>query len=484
MIVSLYTSRVILAALGFEDYGLYNVVGGVVTMFTFLNLAMGNASGRFITYALGKDDEKELHGVVSTSIMIHWIIAGLILLFAESLGLWFLHNKLVIPDGRMYACDWVYQFSIVACLISVISVPYNAMVIAHEKMGVFACISIFTVTMKLLVAFLIQVFDGDRLILYAFLILMIGLLERMVYQIYCIKHFPESKHIRFKKYPQLREMASFAGWKLMGNLIALAYTQGVNILLNIFFGPVINAARGVVSQVENAVKGFVTNFQMAVRPQITKSYATEDISRVQALIFLSSKLSLFLLLLFIVPIFIEAENILQIWLGEYPEHTPAFLRLILINLMITPLENPIGTAKDSTGNIKTYSIVSSTLQGSIILLDYIALKMGCAPEMVFIIQFIMLTVTLFAKFIMVRKEICMSLRQYLTQIILRIMLVAIVSSALPLLLFVILENSIKTFAIVCITSLISVLASSFLVGLNRQEQKSVALLVRKVIKKR
>lgn len=484
MVVALYTSRVILAALGFEDYGLYNVVGGVVTMFTFINLAMGNASGRYITYALGKGNEKELHEVVSTAVMVHWVIAGIVVLLAETIGIWFLHNKLIIPEGRMYACEWVYQFSILACVVSIISLPYNSMVIAHEKMGVFAYISILIVSMKLLIAFLIQVLNGDRLIIYALLILLVGVLERILYQVYCLRHFPEAKHIRFKRYPQLREMLSFAGWKLMGNMMVILNTQGVNILLNIFFGPIVNAARGVVTQVESAVKGFVTNFQMAVQPQITKSYASDDIKRVQELIFLSSKLSLFLLLLFIVPIFIEAETILGIWLGEYPDHAPSFLRLLLLTLMIQPLENPIGIAKDSTGNIKNYSLVSSTLQASIIVLDYIALKLGCEPEIVFVIQIVMLTITLFAKFFMVRKEIQVSFLQYATQIIIRVILVAVIASILPVILFLTLKDGIVSFIIVIITAIMSVSLSSYVIGLNEHERASVTAIVKKAIGKK
>ena len=482
MIVSLYTSRVILAALGFEDYGLYNVVGGIVTMFTFLGLAMGNASGRFITYALGKGDEKELHEVVSTAVVVHWIIAGIILLFAETIGLWFLHNKLVIPEGREYACEWVYQFSVISCIVYTISIPYNSMVIAHEKMSVYAYISILIVTMKLLIAFLIQIIDSDRLIFYAFFILLTGLLERFIYQIYCVRHFSEARHIRIRRYPQLKEMSTFAGWKLFGNLMVLVNGQGVNILLNIFFGPVVNAARGIVSQVENAVKGFVTNFQMAVQPQITKSYATEDIKRVQELVFLSSKLSLFLLLIFIIPIFIEAENILSIWLGEYPEHTPAFLRILLLVLMISPLENPIGIAKDSTGDIKTYSIVSSLLQGSIIIIDYIVLKLGSSPEIVFVVQFVMLSVTLFAKFYMVRKQIKISFRQYLSQIIFRIAAVAITATIPSLLLCMVLGDSgILSLLSVSVVAVLSVLVFAYLIGLNKYEKMAVKNIMNKFL---
>ena len=484
MVVSLYTSRVVLAALGFEDYGLYNVVGSIVTMFTFLSSAMGNASGRYITYALGKGNEEELHQVVNTSIMIHWIIAGIILFFAETVGLWLLHNRLVIPEGRVAACEWVYQFSIVACVVNVISIPYNSLVIAHEKMGVFAYISIFVVFMKLLIAYLIQIVNTDRLVLYAFLLLGTVVLERLFYQIYCKRHFPESKHLHFQKSSKMKEMTFFAGWKLFGNLMYIGYTQGVNILLNMFFGPVVNAAKGIATQVEAAVNGFVSNFQLAVRPQITKSYAINDLKRIQELIVLSSKLSSYLLLIFVLPIFLEADKILGLWLGDYPEHTASFLRLLLISLMITPLENPIGIAKDSTGNIKVYSIVSSLLQGSIIIFDYIALKLGCIPEVVFVIQIIMLTVTLIAKFFMVRKDICISFSSYFRLIVFKVLLVVLIAVVLPLLLLMIMNDSNVSFLAICLVAVVSVLATSYFIGLNKREQTAVVGMIKKFFPKK
>ena len=351
-------------------------------------------------------------------------------------------------------------------------------------MGTFAYISIITVVLKLVIAYIIQIVQYDRLVIYALFLLGTTVLERILYQVYCYRHFPEARRIRIKRYPQFREMLSFAGWKLFGNMMVVANTQGVNILLNMFFGPVINAARGIAYQVEGAINSFIVNFQLAVRPQITKSYAVRDINRVQELIVLSSKLSFFLLLLFALPFFIEAEKVLALWLKDVPEHTASFLRLILLVLFISPLENPVTIAKDSTGSIKKYSVVSSCLQSTIIIFDYLALKLGCAPEIVFVIQFVVLVITLLAKFIMVRKEICISIKQYFSQILLILLVVTAVACIIPVSLHMMMDDSITSFLVICIVSILSVLFSSFFIGLNHKEREAIIRQVNKAFRRK
>lgn len=470
LVVSLYTSRVVLATLGVDDYGLYNVVGGVVAMFTVFNAAMGNASHRFISFALGKDNFQELKDVVSATCQIHWIIAGIILVLAETVGLWFLHHKMVIPADRIVAVEWVYQFSIIACIISVTNVPYNAMIISHEKMGAFAAISIIDAVLKLIIVYLIQISPIDRLVFYAALILCVGFLDRVLYQWYCRQNFEEAKHIRFRKVPQLREMSSFAGWSLIGNLAYIGYTQGLNILLNMFFGPAVNAARGVAVQVQSAVIGFVGNFQTAVNPQIVKTYAQGEYGRLHSLIYSGSKLSYYLLYCMVLPICLEAKTILGLWLKDVPDYAVIFTILTLLILLVEPLTGPIDRANMATGNIKKYQIVEGGVLLMIVPISYILLKNGGQPYVVFIVQMIVMYLVQFLRLFLVCYKIKMSKREYINKVVFPIILVTVTSSLLPVCIFMILPDSIFSFIIVVFVSIICVLLTSFFLGLTNNEK--------------
>lgn len=481
LVVSLYTSRVVLASLGIEDYGLYNVVGGIVVMFTFLNNAMANSSHRYITYALGRGDEQNLKEVVSATCLIHWAIAGVILVLAETVGLWFLHNKMVIPEDRIIASEWVYQFSIVACMVSITSIPYNAMIIAHERMGAFAVISILDAILKLSIAFLIQTFNGDKLIFYASLLLLVGIIDRILYQLYCTHNFAESKNIKLRKVPQLREMTSFAGWSMIGNLAFIGYTQGLNILLNMFFGPAVNAARGIAVQIQTAVKGFVVNFQTAVTPQIIKSYSQGDYQRLHTLVYSSSKLSFYLLYCMVLPLSLEAKTLLNIWLKEVPDYTVVFTIIVLWVMLIETLSNPIDKANQATGNIRTYQIVEGGTLLLIVPISYVALLWGGEPYMVFIIQFIVMCVVQILRLFLVCYKIKMSKREYVKKVILRVCFVAFISAVIPSVLYVILQQSFYSFFIVILVSIISVLGCSYLFGLTTSERVVVNEKVKIVV---
>ena len=288
MAVSLYTSRVVLQALGVEDFGIYNVVGGVVAMFGFLNAAMSSSTQRYLTFELGRGDMSRLRTVFCTSVNIHALISLVIVLLAETIGLWFFYQKMIIPEERLNAAMWVYQFSVLSSVVMVMNVPYNASIVAHERMSAFAYISILEVLLKLLIVFLLQVVCWDRLAFYAFLVFLVQLGIRFIYGIYCRKHFKETAFRWLWDKVMFREMLSFAGWNLWGNCAGVAFTQGINLLLNMFFGPVVNAARGIAVQVQSAVQQFSLNFQTAVNPQITKSYAVQDYGYMHSLIFRSS----------------------------------------------------------------------------------------------------------------------------------------------------------------------------------------------------
>ena len=468
--ISLYTSRVVLAALGVEDYGIYNVVGGIVTMFTFLNYAMGNSSHRYITFALGKGDKKELYAVVSVTFIIHLAIAIIILILAETVGLWFFQNKMVIPEERMYAAGWVYQFSIIACMASIICVPFNAMIIAHEKMEAYAMISILDAVLKLAIVFFIQAYGGDKLILYAALILAVGLWDVVIYVIYCRYHFEEAKHIHYKKYSQFKEITSFAGWSLIGNLAYIGYTQGLNLLLNVFFNPVVNAARGVAVQVESAVKGFVTNFQIAVNPQIVKSYAQQDFARLHGLIYTSSKLGYYLLFCLVLPVCIESEMVLSLWLKEVPEYAVLFTILVLLVSLQEPLRNPIDRANQATGDIKKYQIYEGGVLLLIMPLAYLALKMGGQPYWVFIVELIIMYLVQILRLFLVCGKINMSKREYARRVIYKVALVSVTSSVIPLAVFFLIPQSFLSFILIVFVSVSSVMICSYFLGLEEREK--------------
>lgn len=353
MVVSLYTSRVILNALGAEDFGIYNVVGGVVAMFTVISGSLSAAISRFITYELGKGDQSKLNKIFSTSVTIQLLLSLIIVVLIESFGVWFLNAKMTIPADRITAANWVLQFSIITFVINLISVPYNAVIIAHEKMSAFAYISILEALCKLAIAFLIMCSPIDKLIYYAVLMCIVAIIVRLTYGYYCKKHFSECTYHFLWDKELLSKMFSFAGWQFFGTGSYMLMTQGVNILLNFFFGPVVNAARGIAVQVDGIIQQFVNNFTTAINPQITKSYAEDKKAYMFLLIYTGAKYSYFLVLFFAIPIILETNTILTLWLKNVPEHTVSFLRLIICIDLLYVLSNTMMTAMISTGNINT-----------------------------------------------------------------------------------------------------------------------------------
>ena len=341
MLVTLYTSRVVLNTLGVTDYGVYNVVGGVVAMFGFINSSMASATQRFITFALGKGDKDNLQKVFSTALQIHVLIAALIVVLGETVGLWFMYTQMQIPADRMDAAFWVLQCSIVSAVVMIISVPYNADIIAHERMSAFAYISIIEAVLRLAIVYLLLAFSYDKLILYAFLTLAVQLLIRFCYSSYCNKHFPESKYRHVWDKFLFKEMTGFAGWGMFSSLSGILSGQGLNMLLNVFFGPVVNAARAVAVQVQNAILQFIGNFQMAINPQITKTYANGEMEDMHKLMFRSAKFTFYLLFVVSLPVLFETNFILTVWLKTVPENTVIFLRIMICVSLLYPLSTPL-----------------------------------------------------------------------------------------------------------------------------------------------
>lgn len=386
MAVSLYTSRVILHTLGVEDYGIYNVVGGVVAMLGFLNGSLSGASSRFITYELGKGDSVNIKKMFSSILCMHFILAIAILILGESIGLWFVYNKLVIPADRMTAALWVYHCSILTTIISIISVPYNSLIIAHEKMNAFAYISIVEVTLKLVIVWMLTLFPYDKLIIYAILYLIVQLFIRMIYNRYCTKHFNESKTMPAYHPKQMKEILVYASWTVNGHLAIVGYTQGINVLLNLFFGPIVNAARGIAAQVEYAINTFVQNFQMATKPQIIKSYASNNLEYMHKLIIASSKYGFYMMLLISFPILLCISPILRLWLGTVPEYTTSFVHIMLLTGLLGPLKQALLQGIHATGDIRKFQIYEGTSLLTVLPISYVLLKtLHISPEMVMVV---------------------------------------------------------------------------------------------------
>lgn len=482
MAVTLYTSRVVLRVLGVEDFGIFNVVAGVVAMFGFLNSSMSATTQRFISYSLGKGDAN-LNKVFSTCVLTHALIALGVLVLVESVGLWFLYNKMIIPEVRMDAAFWVFQFSALSTVVSVMSIPFNADIIAHEKMSAFAYISIVEVCLKLLIVFLLDVGNIDKLVLYGFLLLLVQCGIFLTYMGYCLKHFKESRFRFVYEKKLFSEVFSFAGWNLWGYLASILYTQGLNILLNVFFGPVVNAARGIANQVDGAIRLFASNFQMAINPQIVKTYAAKDLESMHKLVFRSSKFSFFLLLALSLPVMIEAPVILRLWLSTVPDWTASFLRLMLVVVIVDSVANPLMTSAAATGRIKLYQSVLGGIQLLIVPVAYVVLRMGGEPNSVFVVHICICLIAFAVRLFIVRGMVGLSIKKYLMEVCVKSGVVTVVATVLPLTLYFSMNNSLLSAIVVVFVSLGSVAVSAYAIGLTKSERVFVSDKIGQILAK-
>ena len=479
--ISLFTSRVVLQTLGVEDYGISSVVGGVISMFTFINAAMVSSTQRYLNFELVRGDANQLRSVFSTSLQIHALIALAIIVLSETVGLWFLNEKLVIPEARMTAAMWVYQCSILSCAVSIMSTPYNAVIVAHEKMSAFAYISILDVSLKLLVVYLLVVLPFDKLIILAVLNLLVQLFIRYIYTLYCHRHFPESYfQFRFNK-TLFKEMFGFAGWSFWGNLAAILYTQGLNMMLNIFFGPIVNAARGIAVQVQSAVQQFVGGFQTALNPQITKNYASNNLPQMHSLMFRSARFSFLLLFFLSLPVLMETNFILTLWLKTVPDDAVIFTQIMICISLIYTTANPCIIANQATGKVKIYQMVVGGILLLILPISYVVLKLGAPAYSVFIVHFCIESVAQFSRMYMLRKLIHLPLWQYMKNIYIPIVSTVVIAIILPLVVRMQVAEGWLRFLAVGFTCVLSVGASSYFIGFTKQERvffldKSLRLL--------
>ncbi|MDY4851225.1 MAG: MATE family efflux transporter [Prevotella sp.] len=468
--VSLFTSRVVLQTLGVEDYGINSVVGGVITMFTFINGAMVSSTQRYLNFELARGNAERLRSVFNTSLQIHALIALAIVLLGETVGLWFLKEKLVIPEARMTAAMWVYQCSILSCAVGIMSAPYNADIIAHEKMSAFAYISILDVSLKLLIVYLLVVLPFDKLIVMAVLTLLVQLLIRYIYSRYCHTHFKETYFQARIDKPLFKEMSGFAGWSFWGNLAVILYTQGLNMMLNIFFGPIVNAARGIAVQVQSAVQQFVSGFQTALNPQITKNYASGNLEQMHSLMFRSARFSFLLLFFLSLPVLLETDFLLTLWLKTVPDDAVFFTQIMICISLIYTTTNPCVVANQATGKVKIYQMVVGGILLMILPISYISLKLGAPAYSVFIVHFCVESVAQFSRMYMLRKLINLPMWQYMKNIYIPIVTTVAVAIILPIIVRMQVEEGWLRFIAVGFTCVLSVGLSTFFIGFTKHER--------------
>lgn len=402
--VSIYTSRIILDALGIEDYGIYNVVGGFVSMFSVLSGTLTAASQRFIAFELGKSDSN-VKKVFSTTLSIHILLAFILLGLLEVVGLWFLNYKMNIEPNRMIAANWVFQCSVVTFCVNLISIPYNAAIIAYEKMSAFAYISIFEVFAKLAAVYALYTIMFDSLIVYAILMLLVAVILRAIYGIYCNKNFSECKYYPCFEKKIFKEILSFSGWNFIGSSAAILNSQGINMLINLFFGVTLNAARGLASQVDNAINTFVQNFMMALNPQITKSYAAGDFEYVNKMIILGTKFAFFLFWILCLPVYLNTDFILSVWLKQVPDYAALFIQLGIIYNLVQNLSQCLYTTMLATGRIKKYQIIVGGLSILAFPTAWVFFEMGLSGEYGYWAMIIFSVVCLIARLVLLQKMV-------------------------------------------------------------------------------
>ena len=426
IIVNLYTVRLLWNVLGVDNYGIYNVVGGIVMMFAFLNNAMVASSQRFISFALGQNNLERLQKTFSMSVTVHTLLALIVLILAETIGLWFLNYKLNIPAGRMVAANWVYQCSIITFLITIISVPYNACIVAHEHMKIYGYFGIVEVFFKLGIVLLVTVLPFDSLISYAVLLMCLSFGMRLFYTLYCRRHFIECKIVRFKDKDLMNDMFSFAGWSFLGNMGFSVRDQGMNIILNMFFNVAVNAAKGVANQVGTVINGFATNFTMALNPQLTKRYANGDIQDMLKLLFYGCKFSLFLMSFIVIPLIFAAPTVLKLWLRDIAPYTIGFLRLVLVIALIDCVVSPITTSLQATGNIKKFQIVISIIMVANLPLAWMWLRYELNPYVVMWVAILTSVIALVSRLILLHELIKFSYLEFIKIVYLRTVLFMII----------------------------------------------------------
>ncbi|HPX98853.1 MAG TPA: lipopolysaccharide biosynthesis protein [Bacteroidaceae bacterium] len=474
MLINFYTSRLVLKVLGADDFGLYTAVGGLVIAFAFIRSTLSSASNRYFAYELGRNRYDELHKLFCLNVTIFIILAAIVLVLAETAGLWFLYNKVNFLPERRGAVGWVYQFTIIALVFNLVSTPYLSLIFAKEKMHVVAYSSIIETVLKLIIVFLLVRTTMDKLVLYSGLMALITIGISLFYIFYCTLFYRESRFRFYWNKAKFREISEYIGWNTIGALADMGRTQGLNLLLNMFFGTAVNAARGIAYQVYVNINGFMVNFSEAFKPQITKSYANNEKEGMMKLVFQSSKFSYFLLFILILPVFLETPIILDIWLVDVPEHTVILCRLMLITALISSTHVPMATAVRATGDIKWYQIF---VCGALLLplpVSYIILKMGYGtPALVYIIDLIAAAIAQIMRFVIMVVQMKMNFREYAGQVLLPTAIVSLISAIIPVALVLNMDAGITRFIVVTLTSFLTTAVAVYTLGLTVTERKHI-----------
>ena len=471
MLIGLYTSRVILQALGVEDYGIYNVVGGFVSLFSLISVAISGSVGRYLTYELGRGDAEKLKLVFSTSIFVLLGISVLVVIATETFGLWYLYNKMVISSERINAAFWVFHLSVFSFVLSLVNAPYTASVISHEHMHIFAYLGIFDSLCKLLICFMVMVSPIDRLVYYALLLCLVGVFNQLFYVWYCKRHFAESHFKLIFDKNLFKEMFNFAGWNFIGSSASVLRNQGASLLLNAFGGPVVNAANGIATTITGVVSGFVNNFTQAFTPQITKRYAASEFKSLMSLLIYGSKYSYYLMFLIGFPVMLNANYIFELWLGIVPDYTVSFCRWIFIFLLAESVSRPIITAKNATGKIRNYQIVVGGVLLLMLPVSYVSLKLGASVVVVAISNAATATLAVFARMYMLRGDFpCWSSLIYFKKVLLNVLVVSIVASVLPILLYINLQEGWLRLLSTSVLALLCTVGSILYIGCTKQER--------------
>lgn len=483
LLISLYTSRVVLNSLGVEDFGVYTAVAGVVAMLTMITSPLSGAISRFLSYEIGRDNSDNINKVFSTSFFTCLLFVCVVILLLETIGIWFINNKMVIPEGRETAVNWVFQFALLSFSFLLISIPYNAAIIAYEKMNVYAYIGIVDAVLKLVVALSLSLFGSDHLVLYSCLLSIESLIITLFYFFYCKSKFDSCKKINISDVRSyFKQIFSYTGWQFFGGAASTLHIQGTNILLNLYGGPIANAAQGIANQVNSAVLSFVSNFTTAFNPGIIKAYASDNRNRMFQLVFLGARFSFYVFLFLAIPLLIETEQLLNIWLGQVPEHAVNLVRLVIIYSIIEAVSKSVMISINATGIIRQYQIIV----GGIIILNIpisiVFLELHFPIEITGVIAIVLAVIAFYARLIICRNLLGLSIKDFHKIILLNILLVTLIAIPVPVIIYLLLQPSLLRLLLVIVTTLFFSFISVYWVGCNYDERNKIIKIVSDCIK--
>ena len=483
LIISLYTSRIVLKALGITDYGLYNVVAGVIVMFSFINNSLGSSTSRFISYELGKKKYRHVDHIFSSAFFIHGSFAFIVVIAAEFIGVWFVNHVLNIPPERLFACNIVFQLVILSAVSTIILVPYKALIIANERMGIYAFIGIIDATIKLIIAFVVLRYSGDRLILYSVLHVITTFLLVVAYIAYCRHHFTDScKLTKNVSWDNVKSQLGFTAWSFWGSTAMMLRNHGVNMLYNIFFGPVVNAANAIANQISAAVSNFTSNFTTAMTPQITKNYAGGKLDEMRIILLRGGKFSFFLLLIVCIPVLFETRYLLQLWLTEVPDYTVDLSRLMIMLSLVEVFNPTIASAVKATGRIKWYQIIISLVLLFVVPVSYLMFYLGYKPETAVVVSIILTSIGNIIRLYFLKILLGISPSEYIREVVLRCLLVGIASFVFPVIIANCMQDGLGRLLTICIISTITTALLVLIFGLTSQERSFFMNAVLKYIK--